>query len=177
MADDTKDRTIKSPTDQYQSSNSGTPPVGQTPLDPNDNAQGMMNDTTGLTGISKDTNNPSTPTNDTGDVARTMSDFQSKASKSPPVDKGQFVGNSVPPTQATPGSTPVGNDELSNPAVSPDEVGEQSVSGDMPDPASDDDTLANAQNVGLRLDEDEEHPKPLDIGSDRDKAEEYHRSH
>jgi len=77
---------------------------------------------------------------------------------------------------ATPGSDATGNKTL-NVNSSPEEVGEQSMSGDMPDPASDDDTVANAQAMGLALDEDPEHPKELDIASDIDKAEEWHRTH
>lgn len=61
--------------------------------------------------------------------------------------------------------------------VSPEEAGEQSVSGDMPTPDSDDDTLANAKAVGTQLDEDEEHPEEIDIARDIDEAEEYTRTH
>ena len=60
---------------------------------------------------------------------------------------------------------------LKSPAVQ----GEESISGDMPDPDSDDDTLANAHAVGEQLDEDLEHPKPVDIARDIDKAEEAAR--
>lgn len=60
---------------------------------------------------------------------------------------------------------------------SPDEAGEQSVSGDMPTPDSDDDTLANAQAVGTQTHEDPEHPEEVDIGRDVDEAEEYERTH
>ena len=49
---------------------------------------------------------------------------------------------------------------------SPSVRGEQSVSGDMPDPESDDDTLANAQAMGFQVDEDTEDPKPLDMARD-----------
>lgn len=55
--------------------------------------------------------------------------------------------------------------------------GEQSVSGSTPDPESDDDTLENAHNMGLQLNEDDEHPQPLNLAADIDKAEEYHRTH
>lgn len=55
---------------------------------------------------------------------------------------------------------------------SPSVQGEESVSGDMPDPESADDTLMNAHAMGEQLDEDLEHPKPLDIAGDIDKAEE-----
>ncbi len=41
----------------------------------------------------------------------------------------------------------------------------------------DDDTLKEAQKAGLKLDEDYENPKPLDIAGDVDKAEKYHRDH
>lgn len=56
-------------------------------------------------------------------------------------------------------------------STSPSVQGEQSVSGDMPDPESDDDTLVNAQQVGTQLEEDSENPKELNIGADIDKAE------
>ena len=69
-----------------------------------------------------------------------------------------------------------GNDTL-NATTSPAVQGEQAVNASTPDPDSDDDMLQNAQNMGFQLEEDEEHPKPLDMGSDIDKAEEYHRTH
>lgn len=40
----------------------------------------------------------------------------------------------------------------------PQIVGEQSVSGSAPDSEADDDTLVNAQAVGMQLNEDSEHP-------------------
>ncbi len=177
---DDRDRIIESDdTQQPQSSNYGKHPVGQTPLDPTDNAQGMMNDTSGITGVSKDTNNPNTPPNQTGPISRTMSDFQNKVSRDVPPEKDEFENKEAADMmpEATPGSTPTGNKVLDeNPQ--PEIEGEAGMGGStMPDPASDDDTLANAHNVGLRLDEDEEHPQELDIGSDMDKAEEYKRTH
>lgn len=57
--------------------------------------------------------------------------------------------------------------DLKSPAV----LGEESISGDTPNPDSDDDTLENAHAVGEQLDEDEEHPKPIDIARDIDNAE------
>lgn len=59
----------------------------------------------------------------------------------------------------------------------PSVTGEQAVSGDMPTPDSDDDTLANAQAVGTQTHEDSEHPEEVDIGRDVDEAEEYERTH
>lgn len=55
---------------------------------------------------------------------------------------------------------------------SPARYGEESVSGDMPTPQSDDDLLQNAQDVGTQIQEDPEHPEEVDIGRDVDKAEE-----
>lgn len=57
----------------------------------------------------------------------------------------------------------------------PYEQGEQSVSGSSPE--ADDDTLANAQAVGMQLGEDEEHPQELDIARDVDAAEQSLRDH
>jgi hypothetical protein len=56
-------------------------------------------------------------------------------------------------------------------AIPPEVLGELSVSGDMPDPESDDDTLLNSHEVGLRLDEDYENPQPLNIAEDVAMAE------
>ncbi len=69
--------------------------------------------------------------------------------------------------------TPSSEDNIA--LKSPSVQGEESVSGDMPDPESADDTLANAHAMGMQLDEDLEHPKPLDLAGDIDKAEEAFR--
>lgn len=58
----------------------------------------------------------------------------------------------------------------------PHTVGEHTVSGSSPDPVSDDDTLRNSHEVGLRLDEDYEHPKELNIAADVAAAERRRRS-
>lgn len=47
-----------------------------------------------------------------------------------------------------------------------EDSGELTVSGDTADLESDDDTLENSHAMGLRLDEDEENPKPLNIARD-----------
>ena len=61
--------------------------------------------------------------------------------------------------------------KILNEATPPSVKGEQSISGDMPHPESDDDTLLNSHQVGLRLDEDYENPQPLNIAADVDAAE------
>lgn len=171
-------RKIKEDSDSQQTTNFGKPPVGQTPLNPTDNAQGVMNDTTGLTGVSKDANDPNTPPPPgTEPGIRTWSEHKSKINRDIPTHtKDPKVSIKGLPVSPTPGSTPTGNETLDN-KTQPHLEGEQSINASNPDPASDDDTLANAQNVGLRLDEDEEHPQELDVGSDIDKAEDYHRNH
>lgn len=75
----------------------------------------------------------------------------------------------------TPGFSGVNTE--SAPYTQPENIGEQEVSGSTTDPASDDDTLANAQAVGTQLDETADNPQELDVGEDIDKAEEYHRTH
>lgn len=61
--------------------------------------------------------------------------------------------------------------------LSPERQDEVSVSGTMPDPESDDDTLKNAQAVGMQAGESTEHPEELDIARDIDKSEEYQKTH
>lgn len=63
--------------------------------------------------------------------------------------------------------------ELSNQSQA---IGEQTISGDMTHPLADDDTLLNSHLMGLRLDEDYQHPKELDIATDVELAEKYFRN-
>jgi len=60
---------------------------------------------------------------------------------------------------------------------SPEFQDEESAGGSGPNPESDDDTLELAHSMGLQLDEDEEHPKSVNIARDVDAAEEYIRTH
>jgi len=60
---------------------------------------------------------------------------------------------------------------------SPQEEGEESMSGTLAGLESDDDVLAAAHEMGIGLSEDYEHPKELDIAKDIDRAEEYKRTH
>lgn len=68
-------------------------------------------------------------------------------------------------------------EEPEKPILSPQEEGEISVSGSMPDPESDDDTLKNEKEVGHQLGESTEHPEELDDARDTDKAEDYQKTH
>lgn len=67
-----------------------------------------------------------------------------------------------------------GNDTL-NEATPPESRDQQSASGTTPDPESDDDVLLMSQQVGLRVDEDEENPQELDIAKQIEEAERAHR--
>lgn len=67
-----------------------------------------------------------------------------------------------------------GNETLGEDAP-PSVKGEQSISGDMPDPESDDDVLKAAHQVGVGLDDKPGKPKPLDLAGDVEKAEKKKR--
>lgn len=92
--------------------------------------------------------------------------------KTTPHTKPAFTAQDIEDPASSDNTT---TSKAKSPVYSPNVTGEQSVSGNMPDPESDDDVLKNAHDVGLALGEDEEHPKPLDIGKDVNKAEKFHR--
>lgn len=147
------------------------------PIDPTSDPADLMNDTTGLTGVTVNNTSDSQPPS-INPVSRTMSDAKNKFAH----DISKTSDTKPLPSKKTPDPRDIlqqnatGN-EMINDSVGPSVIGEQSVSGSNPDPSSDDDTVLNAQSMGLALDEDEEHPKELDIGSDIDKAEEYHKTY
>lgn len=60
---------------------------------------------------------------------------------------------------------------------SPQELGEESISGSIPSLESDNDVLKSAHEMGIGLGESYEHPRELDIDKDIEKAEEYKRTH
>jgi hypothetical protein len=68
-------------------------------------------------------------------------------------------------------------DDTINSTTPPSSLGDVSISGDMPDLQSDDNTLDNEHAVGLRLDEDEENPRPLNIAGDVMAAEKRRRGY
>ncbi len=61
-------------------------------------------------------------------------------------------------------------------ASSPEIQDEAWMGGSEPDPESDDDMLEVAHTMGQQLEEDEEHPKPINLARDIDKAEEFTRT-
>lgn len=70
----------------------------------------------------------------------------------------------------------VSDDQKHEDAVGEDsKTGEQTVSGSMPDPESDDNTLDNAHEFGLYNDQDEEHPGELGVDLEVRKDELEHQ--
>lgn len=61
--------------------------------------------------------------------------------------------------------------------LSPERLDEQSVSGSMPDPESDDDTLKNAHQMGLQRGETYDNAKDLDISRDVDSNAKFKQDH
>ena len=145
--------------------------LGQ-PMDPTTAPQSFMGDTYGLTGItSDDASATTTPTDEKADQSTNL-----------PSAFDAVVNQKLDRLKATETEEELfifpiggaGNDTLH--AYTPPSIyGEQSVSGDMADPESDDDTLLNSHQMGLRLDEDYENPQPLDIARDVASAEAYRR--
>lgn len=140
-----------------------------TPLNPTKDFEEIINDKTGLTGITTNTNKKPEMKGEKAQVDES-SDFRSKANE----DIASASEKTTPDhTTHQPNMDP----SLKDRNVPPHVAGEQSISGDMPDPSSDDDVLKSAQTMGIALEEDTEHPQELDLGGDIDKGEEYKRTH
>lgn len=150
-----------------------------TPQDATEDFEEIINDKSGLTGIT--TNKPQNGELDNKDKAHTNtnSGFRNRRNEEigfasdSPYSNGNI--NEKNPQDTTIDESM--NDEVLENAPSPSETGEQSLSGDMPNPEADDDVLQNAKDMGIALDEDSQNPKELDIGGDLDKAEEYQKTH
>jgi hypothetical protein len=146
------------------------------PVDPAVDPQSLMGDAYGLSGITN------TPSGDTLDPIQTDEesdtpfgmvslDSMTVASKARTVR----VGDQVNTDDILYEELEHSSNNTINDSVSPSVLGEQLVSGSDPDPESDDDTLLNSHQVGLRLDEDEENPRPLNIAEDVAAAERRRR--
>ncbi len=138
-------------------------------IDPSGNASDMISDPTGMTGITSNSQghstNPSTGLIEESYSDQKLAEADDKASEG---DTGFSADSDLSEEESL--NEASGNDTLID--APPSVQGEQSVSGDMPDPSSDDDTLANAQAMGFQLNETTEHPEEIDIARDIDKAEE-----
>lgn len=148
-----------------------------TPLDPNTNADDVLGDPYGLTGVTTtyEENIKKMPKAESNMDPRAISDAQYKNAMNQSTitdDPDEPILSDTQP--ATVISTESGNETLQL-GKEQSTFGEQSASGDMPDPESDDDVTAMAQEAGLYQDEDENNPSPLDIASQVDQAERKHR--
>lgn len=164
-----------------------------TPLDPSSDAEEMMGDTSGLTGITRGGPQDGFTTSDNDKRAlANRSDYRKEqdanmASEEDHPEKiatntlgeSEKTGVTVNAKDAAGDDSPH-TDEINTvraPFQQPENLGQQAANASMPDPTSDDDTLQNAQAVGTQMDEDDEHPEELGMGRDIDKAQEYHRTH
>lgn len=141
-------------------------------VNPTQDARSQMGDTYGLTGMTV-SNSPRTGlhTPETTVPPESISAARQKSVLDTFSEEDSPLPD--PPVSAPVNviGTPTGNDTLSK-GRPPEVSGEQSASGDMPDPEADDDTVLNANVMGIGLDADDEHPQELDIASDFDKGEE-----
>lgn len=153
----------------------------KTPLDPSGDFAEMINDTLGLTGITTNNKKHTPPQVVSSSNVATASNF--RHDKNMEIAGGTIEESSTDKTQNIKKSEEEGEDtsylqnETLNSAYADYVKGEQAVSGSTPDPESDDETLINAKDMGLALNEDEEHPQELGLGRDVDKSEEYQKTH
>ncbi|MDQ5951018.1 MAG: hypothetical protein QG639_295 [Patescibacteria group bacterium] len=156
-------------------------PLGN-PIDPNTDAQQLFSDPSGLTGVT-DTTASQQKTVTGGDLLD-QEEMSSQADGTVSIFDDEAIdrdlGRRTDDLQDDPDNLLLeqlddsANDTISE-ATPPEVLGEQSVSGDMPDPESDDDTLLNSHQVGLRMDEDYDNPQPLNVAADVAAAERSRR--
>lgn len=91
----------------------------------------------------------------------------------PPKDKS--IAQSLPPRPANlppePNRAGISPREYTAMTNFPELYSEETASGNMPNPESDDDTIKDIQEWGFYLDADDEHPKEINIQQQIDKAE------
>lgn len=159
------------------------------PLDPTQDAQDLMNDTSGITGVTQDHTGTKTisqkelhntsPSKDgpnpanSGSVSRSMSGSQYKRA----LDIAEGVDSELTEERKKVQSDQdIDNTKIPN--DQPENEGMQSVSGTASSPNSDRDTDEMRNDVGLATpDQDRNDPKQLDVASDLDDNEEYFKSH
>lgn len=152
------------------------------PSDPTSNNDNLFADPSGLTGITQNAANnyiiPHTGSMiDSGSIEQIRHNEDIADEKDTNYKEPKKISAKYPKQYATVDLSDDSNNKKYVVPISPSVSGETSASGDMPDPDSDDDTLANAQYMGMQAEEDVEHPQEVDIARDIDSAEEYIRSH
>ncbi len=138
------------------------------PDDPTDHGDDFLADPTGLTGVTQST---SSPTDDATDDQKMSNEAYDSAEDT--ATAGERSEEVLPPLSDTDRQIDIDGAGVN----SPESLGEYDESGSAPDPESDDDVTQAAQDMGIGLDADPEHPKELNIADDIDKAEEYQRTH
>lgn len=136
------------------------------PLDPTTDAEELFTDPSGRTGITASKN--SAVTRD--DIFEADADAENMSTVLA-YDDPRVQMKNVKRGPAIPDES----DRSQEDSASYDIPSEQWMSGDMPDPESDDNMLDASHRVGLRLEEDEENPQPMDIAADVAVAEKAHR--
>lgn len=141
------------------------------PMDPSTDFQEFIGDENSMAGITQSHGNPSSPQDDPlADPAQDDPSGMVSPSSATVQYKLDQNDTAVDPGLDHEDINADGNETIHE-HTPPHILGEQSASGDMPDPGSDDDTLNMSHQVGLRLDEDEENPQPLNIAADVAAAE------
>lgn len=152
----------------------------KTPLDPSGDFAEIINDTTGVSGITTNNSSQTPPSPNTNSNVGSSSNAQYDVDQE--IAEGNIEKDSPKEKLAnatlddTSDNSYLQNETL-NSAYAENLKGEQSVSGTTPDPGSDDDVLRSTHEVGLAQNEDEKHPQDLDIGGDIDRSEEYQKTH
>jgi len=140
------------------------------PVDPTAQLQAFRGDTYDLTGISADSKYQLSVVETEADAADDSNVLGFDSARVRQKIKSLETRGGNPDDELLEKLGHSGNHTLHAHAA-PSVVGEQSVSGDMSDPESDDDTLLNSHQMGLRLDEDEENPQELNMAADIAAAE------
>lgn len=122
-------------------------------IDPTSNVADMIGDPSGLTGITQTTKSSTgQKVNDEQAILNSMSlvavqNAEDRASES---DSVTNISAKTPATTQDEFALPHADDATTGNAHPSSVQGEQSVSGDMPAPESDDDILANAKKMGMQ---------------------------
>lgn len=141
------------------------------PDDPTVHADDFLADPTGLTGVTVSNSDPKHPKNPEEKINEMSSVAYDQSIDTAEGNDGS--GEVLSPLSDTDGQIDIDGAGVN----SPGSIGEYSESGSAPDPESDDDVTQSAQNMGIGLNADPEHPQELNIAADMDAAEEYKRTH
>lgn len=146
------------------------------PLDTTEDAQEELGDTYGLTGITTNQKRKISEDASVDDIQLKPNQRSNNANRKA---EERASGRQEKQVEKKTGRSKknISPIDLDDPAAPPSVKGEEKVSGDMPDPESDDDISENEKEVGLHTTEKEGHPEEVDVAGEVEKAEEYQREH